>query len=178
MDQPVGADAAMKYLTIINDQHFEIEIDSDGNILLNGEPRSVDFLPLGSSLYSIITDNQSLQVVIEEEQGKYQVLMAGHLYEGQVLDERALLMAQRKGSLSSGGGELHSPMPGLIVAVEVQEGQKVSMGATVVILESMKMQNELKAPADGIVKSIHVKTGQIVDKNALLLQIEPPHDED
>jgi biotin carboxyl carrier protein len=178
VDQPVGADATMKYLTIINNEQFEIEIDSDGNILLNGEPRTVDFLPLGSSLFSIITDNQSLQVVIEEDQGNYQVLMAGRLYEGQVLDERALLMAQRKGTLSSGGGELHSPMPGLIVSVEVHEGQEVSLGATVVILESMKMQNELKAPADGIVKSIHVKTGQIVDKNSLLLEIEPPQDDD
>ena len=167
----------MKYVTIINNEQYEIEIDKDGGILVNGEPRDVNFLNLGGALYSVITQNQSLEVVIDDEDNKIAVMMLGRLYDTLVLDERALLMAQRRGGLGTGSGEIHSPMPGLIVKVTVNDGQAVEQGQTVVILESMKMQNELKAPLDGIVSVIHVKAGQSVDKNALLLEIEVPEEE-
>lgn len=168
----------MKYVTIINNEQYEIEIDKDGSILINGEPREVDFLNLGGDLYSIITQNQSLEVVIDDDENKVTVLMGGRLYETQVLDERALLMAQRRGGLSSGSGEIYSPMPGLIVKVTVEDGQEVIQGQTVVILESMKMQNELKAPVTGIVTNIQVNAGQTVDKNALLLTIHMLEDDE
>jgi len=163
----------MKYVTIINNEQFEIEIDKDGAITLNGEPRQVDFYALGASLYSVITDAVSWQVVVEEEQDQIDILMGGRLYETQVLDERALLMAQRRGGLGGGSGELTAPMPGLIVKVTVAKGEHVTQGQTVVILESMKMQNELKSPIDGVVESVHVEDRQTVDKNATLIVITP-----
>ena len=163
----------MKYVTTINGERFEIDIDKDGNLLVNGEPRDVDFRPLGSSLYSIIMDNRSFQAVIDEERGTYSVMILGRLYEGQVLDERAMLMAQRRVPVAGGSGELQAPMPGLIIKVRVEVGQEVRQGKTCVILESMKMQNELKAPVGGIVKTVFVESGQTVDKNDVLLTIEP-----
>lgn len=163
----------MKYVAIINGEQFEVEIDRDGRLYVNGEQREIDFLALGESLYSVIMDNRSLQLVIEEDAGKYSIMMGGRLYEGQVLDERAMLLAMRKGGLGSGSGELHSPMPGLIVKITVEDGQHVTQGETVIILESMKMQNELKAPIDGVIQSIQVRDGQTVDKGALLLVITP-----
>lgn len=166
----------MKYVTIINNEQYEIEIDKDGGVLLNGESRDVDFLNLGGSLYSVITQNQSLEVVIDDEDNKIEVMMNGRLYETQVLDERALLMAQRKGGLGNNSGEVNSPMPGLIVKVSVENDQNVHQGQTVVILESMKMQNELKAPISGTVTAIYVEAGQSVDKNALLIEITPPEE--
>jgi len=168
----------MKYVTIINNEQYEIDIDKQGGILVNGEPRDVDFLNLGGALYSVITQNQSLEVVIDDEDNKIEVMMNGRLYETQVLDERALLMAQRKGGLGNNSGEVHSPMPGLVVKVTVEDGQDIKQGQTVVILESMKMQNELKAPIDGKITGIHVKAGQTVDKNAFLVEITPPPTEE
>lgn len=168
----------MKYVTVINNEQYEIDIDKEGGILVNGEPRDVDFLNLGGALYSVITQNQSLEVVIDDEDHTIAVMMNGRLYETQVLDERALLMAQRRGGLGNSSGEVHSPMPGLIVQVSVEDGQEVKQGQTIVILESMKMQNELKAPIDGTVSSIHVEAGQTVDKNAFLIEIEPPATEE
>lgn len=167
----------MKYLAIINNQQYEIEIDKDGGVTLNGQPRHVDFMALDDSLYSLITDNQSLQVVIDEQQGHYSLLLRGRMYEGQVLDERAMLMMSRKGGFSAVSGDLRSPMPGLIVAVSVSVGQAVKEGQTVVVLESMKMQNELKSPIDGIVQSIEVQPGATVDKDAMLLVVAPLEDE-
>jgi biotin carboxyl carrier protein len=163
----------MKYVTTINDKQFEIEIQQDGAILVNGQPREVDFLPLGPSLYSIIMNNLSLEAVIDDKDGQYQVLMGGRLYEGQVLDERARLLLSRSGDLSDSSGEvsIKAPMPGLIVAVTVAEGQAVKKGETVVILESMKMQNELKSPRDGTVQRISVQPGQSVEQKKALVTI-------
>lgn len=163
----------MKYVTIINKKQYEIEIQKDGSVLVNGETRHVDFLALDPSLYSVITDTASLQVVIDEDKGHYSIMMGGRLYEGQVLDERALLLAQRKGGLGGSSGDVNSPMPGLIVTVPVEQGQAVKQGQTVIILESMKMQNELKAPVDGVISTIHVSAGQTVDKGAVLVTIQP-----
>ncbi|MGJ3237695.1 MAG: acetyl-CoA carboxylase biotin carboxyl carrier protein subunit [Anaerolineae bacterium] len=161
----------MKYTTIVNNTQFEVEILNDGKILVNGEPHNVDFVSLEESLYSVIQNTKSYEIAIEEDRGAYEILMAGHLYEATVLDQRALLMAQRKGGLMAGSGEVHSPMPGLIVDVPVKVGDSVTQGDTVVILESMKMQNELKAPRDGKVQTISCEAGQTVDKGSLLVNI-------
>jgi biotin carboxyl carrier protein len=163
----------MKYITILNGRQFEIDIQNDGRILVNGEPRAVDFHALGPSLYSLIMDNQSYEVVIDDQNGDYDVQMRGHRYQGEVLDERAQLLASRRGGLAADSGEISikSPMPGLIVAVPVIEGQAVQQGQTLVILESMKMQNELKAPRAGTVQRISVHPGQSVEQSKLLVTI-------
>ena len=167
----------MKYVTIINDERYEIEIDNDGSVLVNGEERDVDFLNLGGSLFSLITENKSFEAVIDDDEGKIAVMMRGRLFEAQVLDERAMLLLQRRGGQPSGSGEINAPMPGLIVEVSVESGQTVQQGETLIILESMKMQNELKSPVDGVVGSIHVSAGQAVNKNDLLVEIQPPTDD-
>lgn len=163
----------MKYVTIINDVRFEIEIGNDGSLKVNGEPREVDFLALGPSLYSILMDHRSYEMVIEEREGATEVLMQGKLYTGQVMDERAQLLASRRGGLSVDSGELliKSPMPGLIIAIPVTEGQEVTKGETMIILESMKMQNELKAPRDAVVQRISVQVGNSVEQNKLLITL-------
>ena len=167
----------MKYVAIIKDQRYEIEIDNAGGVLVNGEPRDVDFLNLGGSLFSVITENRSFEAVIDDDEDKIAVMMTGRLFETRVLDERAMLMMQRRGAQSSGSGEVQAPMPGLIVEVIKQQGAAVSQGETLIILESMKMQNELKSPTDGVVGAVHVEAGQAVDKNDLLVEIKPPEQE-
>jgi biotin carboxyl carrier protein len=162
----------MRYVTIINDRQFEIEIQSDGSVLVDGVHVEIDFLELGENLHSLIQDTRSVELAIEEHGGKYEVQMQGRLYEPIVLDQRALLMAQRKGGLGAGSGEVHAPMPGLIVDILVKTGDVVEQGQTVIILESMKMQNELKAPRQGKIGSVSVHPKQTVDKGTLLLTIQ------
>lgn len=163
----------MKYVTTIKDKTYEIEIQKDGSLLVNGEPRNVDFLTLGPSLYSVIMENQSYELVIETHDAGIQVQMRGHLYTGEVLDERAQLMAMQRGSQVADSGEINikSPMPGLIVALPFGEGEQVAAGQTIIILESMKMQNELKAPRDGVISRVHVQTGQSVEQNTVLISL-------
>ena len=168
----------MKYVTIINERRFEIEVDNDGRVLIDGEERDVDFLNLGGSLYSLITENKSFEAVIDDDEGRIDVMMRGRLFEAQVLDERAMLLMQRRGGTTASSGEVHAPMPGLIVEVTAALGGEVKKGQTVIILESMTMQNELKSPIDGVVRAIHAEAGQAVDKNDLLAEIKAPSAED
>ena len=163
----------MKYITTISNRTYEIEILPDGRVLLNGQPRDVDFLSLDASLYSIITNNRSLEALIEEHAGEYQVLIGGRRYEGQVLDERDQLLRARAGGQVDQTGEvsIKAPMPGPLQLARPQSGQAVKAGQTVVILESMKMQNELKAPRDGTVQRISVAPGQSVEQKKVLVTI-------
>ncbi len=162
----------MKYVTLINGETYEVEIDHGGSVLINGEERDVDFLNLGGDLFSVITENRSLEAVINDDEGNIAVMMSGRQFEAQVLDERALLMMQRRGGQATGSGEVKAPMPGLIVDVTTERGAVLAKGDTLIILESMKMQNELKSPIDGEVRAIHVEAGQAVDKNELLVEIK------
>ncbi len=164
----------MKYITEVGKQTFEIEVQRDDQVIVNGEVRNID-LHINDShgVFSLLIDNKSYEVVVDEQDGVYQVLIAGQLYEVKVTDERSKRLAEAGGGLQGGSGDasVRSPMPGLIVAIPVTEGQEVTAGMTVVILESMKMQNELKAPANGVVSKINVAAGDNVEQNKVLVVI-------
>ncbi len=89
-------------------------------------------------------------------------------------DEMAILMAKMgfKSSKSVGHGSIKSPMPGKILAIKKQPGDSVTAGETVIVLEAMKMENELKSHVNGTVQSVHAAEGQSVEKNTLLLEIQ------
>jgi biotin carboxyl carrier protein len=93
------------------------------------------------------------------------------LYQASVLDERARRLTQAGGGAGAHSGEatIKAPMPGLIVAVPASEGQAVKKGQTLVVLESMKMENELKAPRDGTVASVKVVPRQNVEQHQPLV---------
>ncbi len=163
----------MKYVTTINDKTFEIDILPDGKLLVNGEPRAVDFLALGPAFYSIIMNHLSYELVIEERGDDVEVLMHGRLYTTKVMDERAQLLAARTALLMADSGEvaIKAPMPGLVISIPVEVGQEVKSGQTIIVLESMKMQNELKTPRDGVVSGILTEPGQSVEQNKVLVTI-------
>ncbi len=172
----------MKYITTVNGQTLEIEINREGEVLVNGEARQVDFRSMegAHAVYSLILDNKSYEAVVEERDDVYQVLISGDLYDVEVIDERTQrLMASASASLGAGGGDsvVRSPMPGMIVKVPVEEGQEVHAGQTVIVLESMKMENELKAPSDGVIARVHVSAGDSVEQNKPLITVSP-YDED
>ena len=164
----------MKYQTTVNGHTFEIEITRDGDLFVNGEQRHVDFISLRETLHSLIMDTESHQVLVDGiETHDYEVIISGRQYNVNVLDERALLLGSRRGGAMSDSGEISikSPMPGLVVDIPVAEGDTIEKGQTVVILESMKMQNELKAPREGTVQRISVTPGQSVEQNKVLVTI-------
>jgi biotin carboxyl carrier protein len=164
----------MKYQTIVNGETFDIDINEDGRILVNGEARAVDFRVLRrGELYSMLLDHLSFEAVVEERDEIYHVLMDGDLYEVEVTDERSRRLASAFMAFGDTGGEvsIRAPMPGLIVRIAVAEGQTVGKGETLMILESMKMENELKSPRDGTIHRILVSTGENVEQNKILVTV-------
>lgn len=167
----------MKYITTLNDQQYTIEIDHEGRITVDGASYDVDFDRLSEGgILSLILNNQSLEAIVEERDQAWEVLIRGELYTVQVQDERAYRLAKARGVTAEVTGEvaIKSPMPGLIIAILVAEGQSVSKGDQIVILESMKMENELRSPRDGLVKRLHVQPGESVEKDQPLATIGEP----
>ncbi|MFQ5398873.1 MAG: biotin/lipoyl-containing protein [Anaerolineae bacterium] len=170
----------MKYYTKVNDQEFIIEIDHDDEIVVNGERFAIDFQSLpAANIYSLLIDNSSLEGLAEERDDTWEVLIRGELYTVRVQDERAYRLAQARGTAAAVTGEavVKSPMPGIIVSVPVSEGDLVQKGDKVVILESMKMENELHAPRDGVIGRVLVEPGASVEKGQSLVVVTDPEEE-
>jgi biotin carboxyl carrier protein len=164
----------MKYIANTNGQSFEIEIRPNNQLLINGEPVQADFQSVGDQpVYTLLLDGESFEALVYPSENGVQVLVHGRLFDFTVEDERQRRLRQSSGgaALQSGEYQLKAPMPGLIVAIPVEEGQEIQSGDDLIILESMKMQNELKAPRDGTVSRIRVKAGDNVDQNQVLLTL-------
>ena len=164
----------MKYITTIGEKEFSVEITDDHHIVVNGKTYQVDFVSVsGQPVYSLIADGKSHEAFVRESDEGWQVLLRGRLYPVNVEDEREKRLRAAAGGGVAETGEFHlkAPMPGLVVAVPVEEGQQVKKGQVLIILESMKMQNELKSPRDGAVSRIKVKQGESVEQKQALLSV-------
>lgn len=164
----------MRYLVKYQDQEFTIDVNQDGQIELDGQVVNVDFVGVGESgLFSLLVNGESFEAMVEERGGLWNVLMRGHLYEIDVVDERTQLLRARAGAIVPESGEISikAPMPGLVVAIPVEIGQEIEAGQNVIILESMKMENELKAPRAGRIERINVKPRESVEQNQVLVVI-------
>ncbi len=164
----------MKYVATVNDKTYTIEIRPDGRLLVDGDERRIDFQSLDDqALYSLLIDNVSYEGLVQEVGGTYEVLMWGALYQVRIMDEREQRLAKASAGFIPDGAEvpIRAPMPGLIIDVPVSVGQEVGAGQTLVILESMKMENELKAPRAGKVHVVNVKAGDSVEQSKTLVTI-------
>jgi pyruvate carboxylase subunit B len=165
----------MKYTALINDKTYTIEISANNTVLVNGEPRTVDFRTIdGATLHSLLVDNQSWEVLVERTGDQYRVLIGGELHVVDVQDERTRKLAKAEAKMAAATGEvaIKAPMPGLVRDVPVNVGDVVAARQGVVILEAMKMQNELRTPRAGIVKEIRVKPGDKVEQGQVLLIVK------
>ncbi len=166
----------MRYATTINDKTYLIEINDDRRVFVDGVECAVDFESIsGQPVYSLLLDGRSYEAYIyEAEEGEgWQVLLRGDLYTVVVEDEREKRLKAAAGVVVTAGGDfnLKAPMPGLVVSVPVAEGQAVKTGDLLVVLESMKMQNELKSPRDGTVTRVRARVGETVEHHQVLVTV-------
>jgi biotin carboxyl carrier protein len=164
----------MKYVTVVGDHSYIIDVEREGEIVQDGVAHQLDMRAIDQEgLYSLLVDNKSYEALVQESEGQLRVVIDGALYTVSVIDERAKRLAEAAGAFAPAGGEhgVKSPMPGLIVAVPVKEGDAVYKGQVVIVLESMKMENELKAPRDGVITAIKVSPRQPVEQGQVLLTI-------
>jgi biotin carboxyl carrier protein len=172
----------MKYVTTVGEQRFEIAIEEPGSVLMDGTPVAVDLQEIvPGRLYSLLLNHVSHESFVERVEdddpyrpgASFRVLLRGQLYQVQVEDERAVRLARGLSGFVPDSGEItiRAPMPGLIVEVPVTAGQEVTEGEVLVVLESMKMDNELCAPRDGTVARLHVTTGDSVEGKQSLITL-------
>jgi biotin carboxyl carrier protein len=164
----------MKYITTVEDKQFLIEVIDEKHVSVDGKVYEVDFESVsGQPVYSLIVDGKSHESYVAPGDNDWQVLIRGRLYPVTVEDEREKRLRSAAGGGVAETGEFHlrAPMPGLVVAILVKEGQAIKKGQVLLILESMKMQNELKASRDGTIGRVRVKPGETVEQKQTLLSV-------
>ena len=191
----------MRYSAEIEGQKYTIDVDDNAHIhhvTLDGRELAVDWQLVGerrshltqtddlrADHYSILIGQRSYDVYARLTEGDdtsmeggartIEVLIGGRPYVVAVQDERSRALASLAGGAHvSGDAPIRAPMPGLVRNVLAEQGAEVQRGQTVVVLEAMKMENDLPSPRAGIVKSVRVEKGQTVNQGDVLAIIGDP----
>ena len=166
----------MKYFVRLAGRTIEVEV-LGGAVRVDGETLDAHLAAVpGTPLHHLLLGGDSWTVSAQalEGMGQWALGAVGERVEVEAVDERTQAIRTLTGKKGgpSGGGVVKAPMPGLVVRVQVTEGQKVGPGTGLVVVEAMKMENELKATHPGIVRKVHVAPGAIVEKGAPLVTLE------
>jgi biotin carboxyl carrier protein len=164
---------------------FEVEIAGDPphySLSIDGRPTRADAATLGDeSLLSILLEKVSYLahvVPTGDKRGRLEVSIGGKSSQFQVLDELSAMAQQMHAPQAQGRVVLESPMPGLVVAVRTAPGDRVEPGTPLVVVEAMKMQNELASEVHGVVSEVQAQVNQAVDSGTPLVVIEAEADDD
>jgi biotin carboxyl carrier protein len=166
----------VRYVVDLNGERKEVEVDGesvtvDGHTMLarvhelEGTP--VRVVSIGSEVHRIVVRRGS-------SRGEYTLWVDGHRFDGEALDERTRTIRDITAASSkpTGPAPIVAPMPGLIVRVSVAVGDQVQAGQGLVVMEAMKMENELRTSAAGTVKAVHVSPGKAVEKGTVLVELD------
>ncbi|MFW6051855.1 MAG: biotin/lipoyl-containing protein [Myxococcota bacterium] len=165
----------MKYRVTIDDQEREIDVQLTAggavSVALDGEPLDADAVPIPGGV-SLRLDGRVYDVVVGGKAEKLDVACGAHRTQAQVESERARARKKKRGAAGDTAKELRCPMPGRVLKILVKAGDEVAPGDPLVVVEAMKMENELRAEAGGKIASVEVNEGQNVESNAVLLRLE------
>lgn len=168
----------MRYFVTIRGKTVPVEVGT-GEVRVGDETVSVDLAGIhGTDMSTLLMDGTSYRVVARRDGGCWVVDVGGCHEVAEVIDERTAVIREMTGGPgpSNGAQAIRAPMPGLVVRVEVDEADRVEPGQGLVIIEAMKMENELRAEASAWVERIHVSRGDAVEKGQLLIDLAPLSD--
>ena len=166
----------MKYVVRVGDADVEVELHG-GVATVHGQATNANVSELEGTPVRMVTIGDQVHRVVARRggsRGRYTLWVDGFRYEVEALDERSRTIRELSAATAgpAGPAPLIAPMPGMIVRVTVQVGDAVSAGQSLVVMEAMKMENELRAVADGVVTAVLVQPGAAVEKGATLLEME------
>ncbi|MBI3063412.1 MAG: acetyl-CoA carboxylase biotin carboxyl carrier protein subunit [Deltaproteobacteria bacterium] len=167
----------MAFIAKLGEQSYRVEIEETGKsvyrVSVDGNEFVVDGKKTGRTNYSLIVDNRSFEIEVDNAEDEYRVLVDGRSYHVHLVDERRVRVGDgQSDSQIQGRQRVSVPMPGKVIAVLVAEGDVVEKGHGLVIVEAMKMENEVRSPIAATVKEIRVKAGETVEGGAVLVIIE------
>jgi acetyl/propionyl-CoA carboxylase alpha subunit len=167
----------VRYVVELNTQRKTVSINTEGvryedDAAIRGELSDIEGSPvrmvkLGTHVYRVVAEKR-------QGRGRYTLWVDGYRFETEALDERTRSIRDLSAATAgpTGPAPIIAPMPGLIVRVNVSVGDRVEAGQGLVVMEAMKMENELRAIAPGTVRSVEVSPGTAVEKGALLVALE------
>jgi biotin carboxyl carrier protein len=165
----------MRYHVTIRNRVYVIDVEG-GSVAIDGERLDAHSAAIpGTPLLHLLLGKDSWTVACQRLEGRRWALgAAGERFDVEVQDDRAkqIEALTGQGRKPAGGGVVKAPMPGLVVRVEVREGASVEAGEGLVVVEAMKMENELRATHKGVVERVHVKAGDRVEKGAELVTLK------
>ena len=164
----------MKYFVVIAGRERIIEVEGE-RVVVDGTVVEAHLSTVpGTPLRHLLIDAASLTLAMDRpEPGVWEVSVQGGRQRVEVVDERTRHIRSLTGPAAarSGAANLRAPMPGLVARVLVEAGQQVEAGQGLIVLEAMKMENELRAAAAGWVESVSAIPGQAVEKGQVLVQL-------
>ena len=164
----------MKYEAEIDGRPAAIELEqSNGRVTARVGERSyeVEVIHLGEGAYLIFAGDRVYEAMAwPDGSGALHINLRGRAFKAKVIDRKHLRPATEQGA--EGKQQLTAPMPGKVVRVLLKAGDKVAAGQGVVVVEAMKMQNEIKSPKDGRVIEVRVSEGATVNANQVLAVVE------
>ena len=167
----------MAFIAKLGDQSYTVEIEEIGKsvyrVAVDGNEFMVDGKKTGRTNFSLIVDNRSFEIEVDNTDDEYRVLVDGRNYRIHLVDERRVRVGGAQAGVElQGRQKISVPMPGKVIAVLVAEGDTVEKGQGLVIVEAMKMENEVRSPIAGEIKEIKVKLGETVEGGAVLVIVE------
>ena len=168
----------MRYFVTIRGKTVPVEVGA-GEVRVGDKSVSVDLDGVrGTDVHTLLMDGTSYRVVAKRDDGRWVVDVGGCHEIADVIDARTAAIRELVGDSGQSNGvqPIRAPMPGLVVKVEVEESDRVEPGQGLVIIEAMKMENELRADASARVEKIHVSHGDAVEKGQLLIDLAPLSD--
>jgi biotin carboxyl carrier protein len=174
----------MRYDVRIGDKRYQIDLQNADDsahrdrskgqwrIQLNGREFVVEGAPIDSNTLSMILDGQSFEARKERISEGLRIVVRGNEYKVSVEDPRSLRSRKRRGLDDAGPQRLVSSMPGKVVRILAREGDKVLAGDGLVVVEAMKMQNEIKSPKSGVLTKVLAKTGVNVNAGDVLAIVQ------
>jgi biotin carboxyl carrier protein len=166
----------VKYFVSVGGKEIVVELEGERLTVDGRTIASAHLMALpGTPIRHLVLDGASHALAAEVVgRGVWAIGHLGERFEVEVVDERTrhIRSLTGGGQKAAGPAVLKAPMPGLVVRVAVEEGGRVEAGAPIVVLEAMKMENELRAPVAAVVKGVRVKPGQVVEKGQVLVEFE------
>ncbi|NNJ53133.1 MAG: biotin/lipoyl-binding protein [Ignavibacteriaceae bacterium] len=165
-----------EYVITVDDNKKFITVLNNSEIKLNGSNIDYEIIPSGCESYLMRLNEKVYELTaVKKSAESYLLIVGGHQFEVTVrtaLQEKAIKLLEDAQAVSHHLREVKAPMPGLLLKIKRNEGDTISHGDSIMILEAMKMENDLRAPAAGQIKKILVKEGTAVEKGAVLFTIE------
>lgn len=168
----------MRYLVDLNGARVEVVLDGAG-VTVAGDRVDAHLADVEGTPVRLVTIGGVQHRVVARRtgaRGRYALWIDGWRFDVDALDERARAIRDLASASAEHAGPLPliAPMPGLIVRVQVALGERVEAGRGVIVMEAMKMENELRASAAGVVRAIHAAPGAAVEKGAVLVEFGAP----